>query len=261
MAPVAAALEKGMSAIVKTDGTLATRDQLPVTSLLEVISRAASDPSVDIEKMERLMQMHERITAKDAEIAFNTAMTACQVEMPRVLRNKPNDSTSSKYADLEQLDKICRPIYTKHGFSLSFGTTDCPLAGHARQTCLVSHTGGHSRAYQADIPLDLTGPKGNANKTGVQGFGSTMSYGQRYLTKLIFNIALTNEDNDGQRSKGNGGDTDPINEEQIANIEALLTELGKDKKKFLTWAKVDSIDQIVVGAYSETIKTLEAMRR
>jgi hypothetical protein len=245
-----------MSVIVKADGKLATRDNAPVTSLLEVISRAAADPSVDIEKMERLMAMHERITARDAEIAFNTAMTACQTEMPRVLRNKTNDSTSSKYADLERLDIVCRPIYTKHGFSMSFGTADCPIAGHARQTCLVSHTGGHSRSYQADIPLDLTGPKGNQNKTGVQGFGSTMSYGQRYLTKLIFNIALTNEDNDGQRT-----DTETISEEQIANIEALLTELGKDKKKFLKWAKVDSLDQIVVGAYSETIKTLEAMRR
>lgn len=246
-----------MSVIVKADGKLATRDQVPVTSLLEVISRAASDPSIDIEKMERLMQMHERITAKDAEIAFNTAMTACQVEMPRVLRNKPNESTGSKYADLEQLDIVCRPIYTSNGFSLSFGTADCPLPGHARQTCLVSHTRGHSRHYQADIPLDLTGPKGNPNKTGVQGFGSTMSYGQRYLTKLIFNIALTNEDNDGQRT----GDSETINEDQIANIKALLTELGKDQKAFLKWAKIDSLDQIVVGAYSETIKTLEAMRR
>lgn len=230
---------------------------MPAVSLLEVISRAAGDPNVDAEKMEKLWHLHERISARQAEIAFNTAMNACQAEIPAVFRNKINEEKSSRYADLEQLDKVSRPIYTKHGFALSFGTADCPLPGHARQTCLVSHVGGYSRLYQADIPLDLTGPKGNPNKTGVQGFGSSMSYGQRYLTKLIFNIALTNEDNDGE----GGGDTDTINEEQIANIKALLTELGKDEKKFLKWAKVDSLDQIVVGAYSETIKTLEAMRR
>lgn len=224
-------------------------------TVLAIISRVASDPNADIDKMERLMAMHERMTAKQAEMAFNAAMTACQKEMPAVLRNKVNEEKTARYADLEQLDKIARPIYTKHGFALSFGTADCPLPGHARQTCLVSHVGGHSRTYQGDIPLDLTGPKGNPNKTGVQGFGSTMSYGQRYLTKLIFNIALTNEDNDGE------GTLETINEEQIASIEALLTELGKDKKKFLKWAKVDSLDQIVVGAYAETIKTLEAMRR
>ncbi len=230
---------------------------MPAVSLLEVISRAAGDPNVDAEKMEKLWHLHERISARQAEIAFNTAMNACQAEIPAVFRNKINEEKSSRYADLEQLDKVSRPIYTRHGFALSFGTADCPLPGHARQTCLVSHIGGYSRLYQADIPLDLTGPKGNPNKTGVQGFGSSMSYGQRYLTKLIFNIALTNEDNDGE----GGGDTDTINEEQIANIKALLTELGKDEKKFLKWAKVDSLDQIVVGAYSETIKTLEAMRR
>lgn len=229
---------------------------MPAVSLLEVISRAASDPNVDAEKMEKLWHLHERISARQAEIAFNTAMNACQAEIPAVFRNKINEEKSSRYADLEQLDKVSRPIYTRHGFALSFGTADCPLPGHARQTCLVSHIGGYSRLYQADIPLDLTGPKGNPNKTGVQGFGSSMSYGQRYLTKLIFNIALTNEDNDGE-----GGDRETISEEQIANIEALLTELGKDKTKFLKWAKVDSLDQIVVGAYSETIKTLEAMRR
>jgi hypothetical protein len=230
---------------------------MPAVNLLEVITRAAGDPNVDAEKMEKLWHLHERISARQAEMAFNAAMNACQIEMPAVLRNRINEEKNARYADLEQLDKISRPIYTKHGFSLSFGTADCPLPGHARQTCDVSHVGGLTRKYQADIPLDLTGPKGNPNKTGVQGFGSTMSYGQRYLTKLIFNIALTNEDNDGE----GGGDNETINEEQIANIEALLTELGKDKKAFLKWAKVDSIGQIVVGAYSETIKTLEAMRR
>jgi hypothetical protein len=225
-------------------------------NLMEVISRAASDPNVDADKMERLWQLHERISARQAEIAFNTAMTACQQEMPAVLRNKINEEKNSRYADLEQLDKVSRPIYTRHGFALSFGTADCPLAGHARQTCLVSHVGGYSRNYQADIPLDLTGPKGNPNKTGVQGFGSTMSYGQRYLTKLIFNIALTNEDNDGE---GEGKET--VSDEQIANIKALLTEVGKDEKKFLTWAKVQTIAEIPAASYSEIVKTLEAMRR
>ena len=243
-----------MSAVVQQQEQI---PGLPAVSLLEVISRAASDPNVDAEKMEKLWHLHERISARQAEIAFNTAMNACQKEIPAVFRNKINEEKTSRYADLEQLDKVARPIYTRHGFALSFGTADCPLPGHARQTCLVSHTGGFSRLYQGDLPLDLTGPKGNPNKTGVQGFGSSMSYGQRYLTKMIFNIALTNEDNDGE----GGGDNDTISEEQIANIEALLTELGKDKKKFLRWAKVDSLDQIVVGAYSETIKTLEAMRR
>lgn len=242
-----------MSAVIERQQTI---PGLPApANLMEVIARAASDPNVDADKMERLWQLHERISARQAEIAFNTAMNACQAEIPAVFRNKINEEKSSRYADLEQLDKVSRPIYTRHGFALSFGTADCPLPGHARQTCLVSHIGGYSRLYQADIPLDLTGPKGNPNKTGVQGFGSSMSYGQRYLTKLIFNIALTNEDNDGEGEKA------AVSEEQIANIRAMLTELGKDEKKFLTWAKVRALSEIPAANYSEVIKTLEGMRR
>src|SRR6185369_1578137 len=118
-----------MNAVVQKQQT--EMPGMPAVSLLEVISRAASDPNVDAEKMEKLWHLHERISARQAEIAFNTAMNACQIEMPAVLRNKINTEKSARYADLEQLDKISRPIYTKHGFSLSFGTADCPLPGHA----------------------------------------------------------------------------------------------------------------------------------
>ena len=73
-----------MNAIVR-------QDQLPgmpgPTTLLEVISRAASDPSVDIDKLERLMQMHERMQESAAKAAFNEAMAAAQAEMEPISKN------------------------------------------------------------------------------------------------------------------------------------------------------------------------------
>jgi hypothetical protein len=65
-------------------------EQHPATdtgSLLQIISRAASDQSVDIDKMERLMAMHERLVARDAEQAFNAALTAAQTEMHHMPRS------------------------------------------------------------------------------------------------------------------------------------------------------------------------------
>jgi len=246
-----------MSAIVERQQTLPGVAEVPdaPVSLLQIISRAASDPNVDIEKMERLMAMHERITAKQAEVAFNEAMTACQREIPAVFRNKINEEKSARYADLEQLDKVARPIYTKHGFALSFGTADCAIAGHVRQTCLVSHVGGHSRTYQADIPLDLTGPKGNPNKTGVQGFGSSMSYGQRYMTKLIFNIALTNEDNDGEDEE------EYITPQQVADLEALISEVRANKANFLKMCKIDALQEMPARKFKEAVARLEEKRK
>jgi hypothetical protein len=223
-------------------------------NILEIVSRAAADPNIDVAKTEKLLEMYERISAKNAEVAFNLAMKASQEEMPKILRNKENQQTNSRYADLEQVNAAIVPVYTKHGFSLSFGTADCPIAGHFRITCLVSHIGGHSRSYQADVPIDMTGMKGNQNKTATHGFGSTMSYGRRYLTLLVFNITLTNEDKDGNQS------AEGLSDEQIANIEALLTETASDKGRFLKYLKVSSLGDIPAANYSTVVKLLEAKR-
>src|SRR6185312_16869960 len=99
-------------------------------ALIQVIERAARDPSIDMDKMERLLAMQERIFARNAEIAFNDAMRAVQAEMPRIQRDANNQQTSSKYARLETINKKITPVYTQHGFSLSFGTDTSPLAEH-----------------------------------------------------------------------------------------------------------------------------------
>lgn len=194
---------------MKNTEAVAVREEQGVTqsSLLAVIERAATNKDIDVDKMGKLLDMHERICRTQAEAAFNDAMRVVQEEIPRIHRDAVNPTTNSKYARLESLLKIVVPIYTQHGFSLSFGTGECPLPGHYRITCVVSHKAGHSRNYQCDIPADTTGMKGSLNKTATHGFGSTMSYGRRYLTLLVFNIALVNEDDDagGDGKKSSSG--------------------------------------------------------
>ncbi|MCG7598828.1 ERF family protein [Halomonas sp. McH1-25] len=167
------------------------------SAIIQVIERAALNPDVDIDKMERLLQMQERILAKNAESAFHKAMTQAQTKMRPVVRDASNDQTRSRYARLETIDRQVRPIYTEAGFSLSFGTADCPIQDHIRITCDVSHIEGHTKQYQVDMPLDMYGMKGNQNKTATHAHGSTMSYGRRYLTLMLFNIPMAHEDDDG----------------------------------------------------------------
>lgn len=168
-------------------------------SLMSVIAKAASDPNMDVEKMERLMALFERIKAKEAAENYNVAMASVQAAIPAVYRDAQNSSTNSRYVRLESLHAAIVPVATQHGFSLSFGTADCPIAGHYRITCKVSNR-GHSESHQLDLPSDNLGPKGLPNKTLVHGIGSSMSYGRRYLTLLIFNVPLTNEDDDANRA-------------------------------------------------------------
>lgn len=243
-------------------------EQVPATSenaaILSMIERAARDPAVDIDKFERLMAMRERVENRAREDAFTAAMSATQADLPQVVRDAKNDHTKSTYATLEAISQAITPIYTKHGFSLSFGTEPSTLPGHHRVTCIASHAAGHSRQYSADLPADLAGSKGNANKTPIQGFGSTMSYGRRYLTLLIFNIAMKGEDDDG-----NSAGVETITDEQALNLregleqvaEADKAELAPTIANFCRFLKVASLSDIPAERYDEAKAVLNQKRK
>ncbi len=167
------------------------------SGLLDVIARAARDPNVDIDKMERLIAMQERIQARDAEVAFNQALNAAQKEMRPIAANASNPQTKSRYATFDKLDRVLRPIYTEHGFSLSFDEGDSPKPEHVRVICYVSHVIGHTRTYHRDMPADGKGAKGGDVMTKTHAAGAAGSYGARYLLKGIFNVAVGEDDEDG----------------------------------------------------------------
>lgn len=191
-------------------------------AILAVISRAASDPSVDVEKMERLMLMHERVLARNAEAAFNESMRAAQGELRQVATDANNSQTRSRYATYAALDAAARPVYTAHGFAISFDTGDAPRDDLVRVMAYVSHSAGHTRQYKADMPADGKGAKGGDVMTKTHAFGAGTSYGMRYLLKMIFNIAVGEYDNDGNDPKRPG----PPEELLAAAREAALQGTG-----------------------------------
>ncbi len=157
---------------------------------VSMFERLAMDSTVSVEKLQGLMALHERVLAREAEQAYNVAMSAAQREMRPVAADATNPQTRSRYASYEALDRVLRPIYTAHGFALSFNTGDAPLIDYVRVLCDVTHIGGHSRPYRADMPADGKGAKGGDVMTKTHAVGSAMSYGMRYLLKMIFNVAV-----------------------------------------------------------------------
>ena len=224
-------------------------------AIVQVIDRAARDPNIDVDKMERLFALRERMLALDAEQAFNEAMRTAQAEMPAVLRDAENPETHSSYSRIETVNKAIVPIITKHGFSLSFGTDNSHIGGHYRVVCQVSHIGGHSRDYHVDIPIDDVGPKGAKNKTMVHGFGSSMTYGRRYLTLLIFNVTMKDADDDG-----NAAGRAPITAEQKDELVALIKETGADTAKFLAYLRVRTLDELPASRFNDAREALERKR-
>lgn len=225
-------------------------------AIMSVIERAASDPNVDIDKMERLMAMHERMVNKNAEMSFTQAMTEAQSEMRPISANMVNNQTRSKYADYSQLDKVLRPIYTNHGFSLSFDTAETERQDYIKVTCIVSHKDGHSRSYSAPMPADGKGAKGGDVMTKTHAAGSAMTYGMRYLLKMVFNVAIGEDDTDGNMP------VERITEKQAADLEALIEEvLGSDTGAFMNWMrntlKARKIEDLNENGFNEAVRRLK----
>lgn len=182
------------------------------TSLMQAITMAASNPAMDMDKIERLFAMHQKVLAQEAETKFNEAMARAQRNIVPVFANQTNEHTRSTYADLGAITKAIAPMYTAEGLSISFDSNrpimnadgkpiNPPPQGWFRTVAIVSHAAGHSRLHYIDLPSDETGIKGNSNKTAIQGVISMTTYGRRALTCMVFNVAVTDDDGNAEREK------------------------------------------------------------
>ena len=112
--------------------------------------------------------MQRSVSHERAKRVFNVAMSQAQGEMGPVVRDAVNTVTRSRYAKLETIDAAMRPIYTRHGFAVRFGSQPSPREGWIRIVCTLSHTGGHFEDNYLDAPPDAVGIRGQVNKTAVQ---------------------------------------------------------------------------------------------
>lgn len=237
-----------MNAVVPTSAAA-------TASLMDVIERAARDPAVDIEKMERLMAMVERQQARTAEQAYSDAMNAAQGEMRAVSQDAANPQTRSKYASFAKLDAALRPIYFRHGFSLSYDTADGAPDGCIRVVCKVAHKGGHSERPHLDLPADGKGAKGGDVMTKTHATMSAVSYGRRGLLKMVFNLAEGEHDDDGNAASRQSGNITPEQEETLT---ALMVDNGLEILTFLKWAKIEKIADLPADQYGKAYSGIQA---
>lgn len=224
-------------------------------SRLSPLVQAAMDGNLDTEKLRELLAIQKEYEANEARKAFSAAMSACQSEMPAIVKNAENKQTNSMYAKHELICQLIKPVYTRHGLSLSFHEGKAERDGEVRVVCDVDHEMGHSKQYFVDLPRDDKGIKGTVNKTPVHAKASTFQYGRRYLTLMIFDLA-TYDDNDAAF-------VELITEEQANEIHSKITDNELNLARFLTWLrkeiKVDKIEAIPVRALDTVMTQIDAV--
>jgi hypothetical protein len=226
--------------------------QTELAPVLSMIERAARDPSVDIDKLERLMAMQERMIAQRAQAAFAAAFADMQPELPSISeRGKGHGSVT--YALWEDINDAIKPVLAKHGFGLRFEV------GRAGDRLTVSgvlmHREGHSERTMMELPADTSG-----SKNAVQAVGSSTSYGKRYVAAALLNLtSRLREDRDDDGAAGGG--TVRISEAQEMALRDLIAAVGANERRFVQHLKVAKLADLPASRMQEAEESLENFRR
>lgn len=201
-------------------------------AIIHVIERAALNPDVDVEKMERLYAMHEKAMERQARMAFASALAELQPKLPVIDRNgrievpaKDNRAGHvTPYATWEDMNDAIRPVLHEHGFAISFRIGQAQ-DGKITVSGVLCHREGHLEETTITLMHDSSG-----SKNAVQAVGSSVAYGKRYTAMALLNItsrAPQDADDDGGRA---GRSEAAI--EAIADINAAegAVELGLWKR-------------------------------
>ena len=228
-----------------------------------MIERAARDPNVDIDKMERLFLMRERMQASAAISAYFRDLSLMQLDMPvidkrgSIERGKHKQTgeaqKASPYARFEDVMEAIRPVLAVHGFSLSF-RIDMSEPGRLKTTGVLGHRDGHSEETSISLPLDDSGGKNN-----VQGWGSSASYGKRYTTFALLNIVARGEDDDGKAAGAKGVTT--ITDEQAEQIKDALESTGGLLPKFCAYWKLEKLTDLPAAKFADAMASIDKRRR
>lgn len=215
-------------------------------NLMGLVSRLACSPEFDQQKFQALLSAAERERAYQAERDFNVAMSEAQSEIAPIAADASNPQTRSKYATYLALDRVLRPIYIRHGFSVSYDTADATDAT-VKVLAYVSHKAGHSRTYAVTIPCDGKGARGGDVMSKTHAMGAAMSYGQRYLSKLIWNMTVGPDDD---------GNSASISDADFEDLFRLIKLTGTDVDKLCEHYGVNGIPALTKKQFTEAVDHL-----
>jgi len=241
-----------------TTGTELTRQEpsavQPQADLMAVIARAASDSTVDVDKMERLFALKERMDAQARATAYAAALCNVQALGIRVTQHGTisygQGKATTKFAKLEDIDDaLCGPM-AKEGLSL---TVSAPVmaGGLLMVTGTLRHRDGHKEEVILPLPPDKSG-----GKNEVQAMASTiLGYGRRLMLKSFFRVIEVGEDRDGDMAPKT------ITQKQADELNDILDEIGSgEKARFLRWAGVDKLADVTAAKFETGMKVLLGKR-
>jgi hypothetical protein len=194
-----------------------------------------------VEGIKALAEIFERDQARQAERAFNAALSAFQSEMHTIARSKAADRY--RYAPLDAIMAETRPVLERHGFAYTF---DSKLTDHGVEVAFIlRHSGGHSTRTTFSAPVDA---QMRVNET--QKAGAALSYGKRYAMSAGLGLAI------GERDMDAGNLSASMTPDQTADLVALIDEVKPDVAKFCVFFGIAAPEELPAARYKEACAML-----
>jgi hypothetical protein len=218
--------------------------------LLEI----AVSQGADMDKLEKLMALQERWEANEARKAFVAAMAAFKSEPLRVVKSKEvNIPGGARFVHATLADVVDAAVSGMGRHGLSHRWVPTQQGNEITVTCVITHQMGHSES------VSLTSrPDDSGKKNAIQQVASAITYLERYTLQAALGIAASDMQEDDGRSAGAPVET--LTEEQQAVLQDLIDANGRDREKFLQWAKVDRIADIPQSWFAKCKTLLSAKK-
>jgi len=245
--------EQGELAVVKAEEMGAVPAK---TGEISELMGLAIREKMPVEVLERLVALQERVTDRNAKMAYIQALTSFRSECPQPKKNRENRQFKvtragterySMYADLPEIERVARPVAAEHGLTWTWDTRVDEKLMHV--ICKVQHVEGHSDSSTVSMPYES-----KAGSSPQQKYGSTQTYGMRYSLVAALGITTADEDVDG--AEGNGGET--ITDGQAEYLKGLLKDGDANVAKFLGVYQIASVEEMMLKDFGRAVRDIEA---
>lgn len=208
-------------------------------ALMQIIERVAMDKEMDIDKLERMLDLKRQWDADNARKSFSAAMAEFQARCPTINKSRRADrgrGGSYQYAPLDEIMRTIRPHLDAAGLSVRFDSEVNNAVVTA--VCYLSHREGHTEVSRFAAPIDASKTReGNYIMNVTQQIGSANSYCKRYALCNALNLAGSEIDDDAQSASSQATiEHEPATAEQLAVI-ADYREAGQIPEATESWIK------------------------
>lgn len=214
----------------------------------------AIESNLDLDKLEKFMNLQERWEKKEAEKAFHDAFAKWQKIKPPLIKQTNVSAQTKKgllsysFASLPYIQKTVDPVLSKCGFS--YWWSQSQEGARIKVTCHLSHIKGHTETTTLEAGPDETGAKNS-----VQAIGSTVQYLRRYTFTSITGLSA-DQDDDANSVKPT---KEEIHEMQLHELESLYIEVGDLVEPEIKKRLGDIIEKRETSAYTKAIRSLKSV--